>query len=103
MSKKIEGLEGSPPLQETIEAKKERLRPLFQESLEVWIDPDRSPAEGALIVTQRFSNGRELLVRDLIVMTIEEDAVEFGVVEPDGEIGASAFMSWDSIIDSRKS
>jgi hypothetical protein len=103
MSKKIEGLERSLPLQETIEARKERLRPLFQESLGVWMNPDRSLAEGALTVTQRFSNGGELLVRDLIVMTIEGDAVEFGVVQPDGEIGESAFMSWDSIIDSRKS
>ena len=35
----------------------------------------------------------------LVVLDILDDAVELGGIEDDGEIGASAFMTWEEIVD----
>ena len=40
--------------------------------------------------------------RSLVVLDILDDAVELGGIEEDGEIGDSAFMTWEEIIDAKK-
>ena len=35
-------------------------------------------------------------------MSIEDGDVELCVIEDDGGSGASAYMTWDSIVDARK-
>ena len=38
----------------------------------------------------------------LVVLDILDDAVELGGIEDDGEIGASAFMTWEEIVDAKE-
>jgi hypothetical protein len=90
------------PEQETIELKKERLKPLFEKSLDVWRNPDRPLREGALTVVQRLGSGEEHDISNLIAMTVEDDAVEFGMIDDGGEIGDSAYISWDTIVDAKE-
>ena len=40
--------------------------------------------------------------RSLVVLDILDDAVELGGIEDDGEIGASAFMTWEEIVDAKE-
>ncbi|OGL70530.1 hypothetical protein A3E96_04325 [Candidatus Uhrbacteria bacterium RIFCSPHIGHO2_12_FULL_46_13] len=89
------------PEGETLEQKKERLRPVFRRSLEVFQNPDRPLREGALTVTREF-NGEIETVPGLVVLDILDDAVELGGIEDDGEIGASAFMTWEEILDAKE-
>lgn len=72
--------------------------PVFERSLEVFRNPDRTLRDGALAVTRKFSGELET-VPGLVVLDILGDAVELGGIEEDGEIGASAFMTWEEIVD----
>ncbi|MBU0624747.1 hypothetical protein KKF05_00205 [Patescibacteria group bacterium] len=89
---------GTPPEEEDIERKKERLQPIFEQSLSVFRDPDRSLYEGTLTVT-RQGKGQTEVVSGLVVLEVLGDAIELGGIEDDGDIGASAFMSWEEIVD----
>lgn len=88
------------PDRETIERKKERLRPLFEASREVFQNPDRPLPDGALTVTREFQ-GKPEVVPALVVLDILDDAVELGCIDDDGEIGASAFMTWEELVDAK--
>jgi len=95
--------ESEPPqeMKETVEKKKERLGPVFAESMEVFRNPDRPLADGALTVT-RDNEGRAETFGGLVILEVLDDAVEMGRIEDDGEIGPSAFMSWEEIVDAAK-
>lgn len=79
---------------ESLESRKERLRSVLGASLEVFRGSEKSIREGALTVVQRPKSGGERVVSDLVVMSIDDEAVEFGAIEEDGEIGPSASMEW---------
>ena len=73
----------APPEEESFDQKKERLRPVFQRSLGVFQNPDRSLRDGALVVTRRFRGEIETVPR-LVALDILDDAVELGGIEEDG-------------------
>ena len=101
MSEQPKFPEATQTEQETLEQKKERLVPIFKSSQEVFQNPDRSLREGAMTVTRR---GREAVetISGLVVLSFDDAAVELGGIEEDGEIGASAFMEWEEIIDAKR-
>lgn len=74
---------------------------MFERSLEVFQNPDQSLRDGALTVTRKFEGEIET-VPWLVVLDILDDAVELGGIEEDGEIGASAFMTWEEIVDAKE-
>ena len=49
----------------------------------------------------REVEGHPEIIAHLVVLDVLDDAVELGVIEDDGEIGASAFMAWEEIIDAK--
>lgn len=85
---------------ETVEQKKERLRPAFLRSHEVFRDPERPLRDGALTVEIEQA-GERRTVTELVAIDVGEDAVELGVIDEDGEIGPSGFLAWDEIVDVR--
>jgi|SRR3989339_264063 len=87
---------------ETVEQKKERLMPILRGSLEVWNDGERPLSEGSLTFVQLLKDGREQVVPNMIVVSIEDGDVELCVIEEDGGSGDSAYMTWGSIVDARK-
>jgi len=93
--------ESAQEQKESVEAKKERLRPVFEQSLEVFRNPDQNLAEGALTIT-RDNDGKTETFHGLVILTIDEDFVELGWIEEDGQIGDSACMSWEELVDASK-
>lgn len=87
---------------ETLEAKKERLGPIFQSSVEVWNNSEADLWKGALIVIQLFGDGSVHEISGLVAISVEDSDVELCLLEEDGQPGNSAWMKWDSIIDVRK-
>lgn len=61
-------------------------------------NPDRPLRDGALTVTREFE-GQPETIGQLVVLDILDDAVELGLIDDDGEIGPSAFMTWEEILD----
>jgi len=98
MTKRFNG-ETSP--EETLEQKKERLRPVFQRSLEFLQDPNKSLWDGALIVVRRLPHEFES-VPGLVVLDIRDDGIELGHIEEDEEIGSRVFMTWEEIVDAKE-
>ncbi|MEA3249957.1 MAG: hypothetical protein U9Q03_06440 [Patescibacteria group bacterium] len=87
---------------ESVEKKKERLQPVLKQSMEVFRNPDRPLNEGALTVTRELGGETETL-QGLVILEVFDDAIEMGCIEDDGEIGASAFMTWEELVDVTKS
>ena len=85
---------------ETPEGKKERLRPALEASLRVFQNPDQPLHEGALSITRNF-RGQPETIPGLVVLGIQDDAIELSGIEADGEVGNSVMMTWDEITDAR--
>lgn len=86
---------------ESLESKKERLLHVFKSSQEIFSDPNRPLSEGAILV-RREHKGQIENLSGLVVLSISENEVELGSIEEDGEIGPSAFMTWDEIVDAKQ-
>ncbi len=85
-------------MRETVEQKKERLRPSLLRSQEVFRDPERPLREGAVTVEME-QNGERKTLPGLVVLEVSDDAIELGTVEDDGEIGPSGSLVWEDIVD----
>ena len=83
---------------EAIEQKKERLRPAFLRSQEIFRDPEKPLRDGAITV-QIEQAGEKKTIAGLVAIDIADDAVELGTIEEDGEIGPSGYLAWEDIID----
>ena len=49
-------------------------------------------------MTREFQGQSETIV-NLVVLDILDDAVELALIEDDGEVGPSAFMTWEEIFE----
>lgn len=78
--------------EESIEAKKERLLPIFRESFEQNLP---------LAFTRRREGGDER-IEGLVVWSMNEDGPELCVLDADGQPGPSATMLWSEIIDAAR-
>jgi hypothetical protein len=81
------------PEKETLEQKIERLRPIFERSIE----------EGLMLtVTRELEGGKIETISDLITLEINEDGPELAFVDEEGNSTASATMLWKEIIDAKE-
>ncbi len=78
---------------ESIEALRERLLPILQESYE----------SNTLLSVTRNKGGEVETINNLIVWGMNEDGPEFCALEEDGLPGPSATMLWSEIIDMQRS
>lgn len=91
-----------PKESESIEEKKERLMPIFQESFDVFCNPDIDLREGALLVKRRRLDGAIEEIPNLVVVDINEDGPNLCGIDESGEPTASATMLWKEIINAKK-
>ncbi len=87
-----------PADRETAEQKKERLRPVFLRSREIFRDPEKPLSEGAITI-QIEQAGEKRTVSGLVAIDVSDDGVELGTIEEDGEIGPSGCLAWEDILD----
>jgi hypothetical protein len=85
---------------ESVEQKKERLRPAFLRSQQIFRDPERPLREGAMTV-EIGQGGEKKIISGLVALEVSDDGVELGTVEEDGEIGPSGFLAWEDLIDAK--
>lgn len=95
----------TPKRIETPEQTMERLRPIFQESLDILNNPERDLREGLLTVSRRRPDGSIEMIPSLIVQEMTEDGpVMMGIDFVDGEPEptAGAMLLWQEIVDAIK-
>lgn len=85
---------------ESLREKIERLRPVFEASLQVFESP-RPLREGAITVTRKFEAGEVETIHGLVVVAMTEDGPNLAAIDEDGEPTASATMLWTELIDAR--
>jgi|GEM_PF-4434734 len=84
---------------ESLENKIERLRPIFQKSFEVMMNPEMDLEEGIITVTRERKDGTFESIQDLMVMEMTEDGPNLAMIDDNGEPSVSATMLWSEITD----
>ena len=95
MTEKFENLSENP--EESIEAKKERLKPIIEYALKQYYETERALEEFTVEATRKIE-GKIETIPGLIVLEIDEDGINLAGIE-NGELTASATMLWFEIID----
>lgn len=78
------------PKKETLQEKTNRLRSIFENSLE---------ENRLLTVTREFSDGRRETISNLVVIEINEDGPELAFLDEEENYTASATMLWSEIAE----
>lgn len=78
------------PQKETLKEKIERLRPVFENSMET---------ESLLTVTRELPSGEKETIPGLVTVEINEDGPELAFLDEEGNFTASATMLWQEIIE----
>ncbi|MBI4991667.1 MAG: hypothetical protein HZB99_00415 [Candidatus Harrisonbacteria bacterium] len=89
------------PQKESDQEKRERLRLIFQASLEIFLS-EESLEKGMVEVTRRKGNGSIEVIQQLVVRGISEGGVELCGINGEGDPTNSATMFWEEIIDVSK-
>ncbi len=81
------------PEKENLEQKIERLRPIFERSMEEGL---------TLTVTREIQDGKTETISNLVTLEINKDGPELAFVDEKGNPTASATMIWKEIIDAKE-
>lgn len=91
----------TPKESESIKEKRERLMPIFQESFDIFRNPDRDLWKGVLTISCRRPHGIVESVSNLVCVGINKGGPELAWVDDEGKLTASATMGWEEIVDAR--
>ncbi|MFA5925405.1 MAG: hypothetical protein WC831_00560 [Parcubacteria group bacterium] len=80
----------------------EKIKLVFQESLEVFYNPEISLWEGAITVMRKRSDKRTETIDALVCVDMNEDGPDLAGIDEEGEPTASATMLWKEIADAKK-
>ena len=87
--------------EETIEAKKERLRPVIEWAIDHYDNhAEKSLEEIAVEATRKFK-GKIQTIPDLVILETDDDGVNLAGIR-NGEPTASATMLWTELLDLKK-
>lgn len=106
MAEQFKPSETPPQRTETPEQTMERLRPVFQESFDVFNNPERNLAEGLITVSRERPDGTTESIPSLIVIEMTEDGpgvmcIDIGA-DVEAEPTAGATLLWKEIVDAVK-
>ncbi len=85
------------PEKETLEKKIERFMPIFQKSLDIFLDTEKDPRIAELSISRRLPDGKIEKIDGLVVFEITEDGPNLGYIDDNGEPGDSATILWPEI------